>query len=159
MAKTIVTKQTESLIAYHTLKSGADIITKRLDRQLKPVANEIYTRLVKGQKINDPSVTATYRFENKDKARTLTEGIEEFSKRFPEYGAKLKDIISETRKTKRRYLCFGENDELPQETYTQVLKNIGIPQHMQKGLVANIKAVSDALSQRREDGLMEILIK
>ena len=159
--KNIITLKTEELVAYHTLKSGADIVTKRLQRQLGPIAEDVYSRLSKRQRVQeDALVVADYRFEDKDlKARTLKEGIDEFSKRYPEYGEVLNGIISETRKTKRRYLIFGQKDELPQEIYTTALENAGIPEDIHTGLVGNIKAISEQFSKKRKDGRVEMLIK
>lgn len=157
--KTIVTNQTENLIAYHALKSGFDIMCKRAQRKLTPTANDVYERLKKGQKIQGAPVKAEYRFEKYQKSRTLTEGINEFSHQYPVYGAKLKKIIDETRNTKRRYLCFGATEELPDSTYQGALESIGIPAHMREGLLENILEISDMFSKKRDDGLNELLIK
>lgn len=159
MRKTLVTNETENLIAYHTLKSGFDIMCKRAQRKLTPTAQSVYERLKKGQKIQGSPVKANYRFENYDKSRTLTEGINEFEQRFPEYGEQLKTIIEETRKTKRRYLTFSKTDELPQEVYQNALESIGIPEHMRESMLENILEISDSFSKKRKDGLTEILIK
>ncbi|MDA3854855.1 MAG: hypothetical protein PF569_01255 [Candidatus Woesearchaeota archaeon] len=157
--KTLITNETENLIAYHALKSGFDIMCKRAQRKLTPTAESVYERLKKGQKIQGSPVTANYRFENYDKSRTLTEGINEFSQRFPQYGEKLKTIIDETRKTKRRYLTFSATDELPENIYQGALESIGIPEHMRDSMLENILEISDKFSKKRKDGLTEILIK
>jgi hypothetical protein len=159
--KNIITLRTEELVAYHTLKSGADIVAKRMQRQLVPLAEDVYSRLMKRQRVPESAlVVADYRFEDKDlKARTLKEGIDEFSKRYPEYGEILNGIISETRKTKRRYLIFGQNDELPQEIYAAALEKAGIAEEKEGGLIDNIRSVSEKFSKKRKDGTIEMLIK
>jgi hypothetical protein len=157
--KTLITSQTEDLIAYHALKSGFDIMCKRAQRKLAPTAESVYERLKKGQKIQGAPVQAQYRFESYDKSRTLTEGINEFSQQHPKYGAKLKQIIDETRKTKRRYLTFGKTDELDNQVYQKALEDIGVPEHMREGLLENILEISDTFSKKRANGLTELLIK
>lgn len=159
MRKTIVTNQTENLIAYHALKSGFDIMCKRAQRKLTPTANDVYERLKKGQKIQGSQVTANYRFEKYNKSRTLIEGINEFTQRHPKYGAKLKNIIDDTRKTKRRYLTFTATNELSQNVYQGALESIGIPEHMRDNMLENILEISNTFSKKREDGLTELLIK
>ena len=157
--KTIVTQKTQDLIAYHALKSGFDIMGKRAQRKLEPTAQEVYERLRNKQKIQGAPVQAQYRFENYQKARTLTEGINEFSQRHPKYGEILKHIIKETRNTKRRYLTFTATEELPQEIYQKALEDIGIPEYMREGMLVNILEVSNTFSKKRKDGLTELLIK
>jgi len=157
--KTIVTNQTQDLIAYHALKSGFDIMCKRAQRKLTPIAESVYDRLKKGQKIQGAPVIADYRFEDTQKSRTQTEGIKEFADRYPQYGEILKEIIDETRKSKRRYLTFGKTDELDNQVYQNALQEIGVPSHMREGMLVNILEISDTFSKKRADGLTELLIK
>ena len=157
MRTTKVTGQAQDLIASQTLKSGFDIMAKRADRRVKALSGEVYDRLRKKQEVRDDNIDISYRFESYDKARTLTEGINEFCHRHPSYGKKLKSIIKQTRKSKRRYLNFG--GELEDSHYMQVLSEIGIPEHMRESMLENIVEISDLFSKKKEDGLVELLVK
>ncbi|PLW80071.1 hypothetical protein C0585_04095 [Candidatus Woesearchaeota archaeon] len=162
MTYTKLTLETMDLIAYSNIKSSLDSFAKRADRVVKPLASSTYERLTKGQNISENSgIIADYRFEDKDKARTLTEGIKEFKARFPEYGSKLQDIIDETRKTKKRYVNFGleQGFELPNEIYIDALRKIGIQESRLKSTYNSVMAMSDVLAKKKKEGLTELLIK
>ncbi len=159
--KTEVTSMTEELVAYTTVKSAFDAMAKRADRQLKPLAEEIYGRLKKKQKISPGIVVADTRFLKYDKARTLTEGIAEFKKRFPQYGEKLQGLIDETRKARKNYLVFGlkPGEALPNEFYSDVLVEIGVPESVVKRTLQTVLDISDILAEKKQEGLEEMLIK
>jgi hypothetical protein len=160
--KTNLTRETEQLVAYHTIKRGFDVMAKRADRKVKPLALSVYDRLTKKQKFSKGSiVTADYRFLEQEKARTLTEGIKEFSQRFPEYGKTLKGIIKETRTTKKRYLEFGINPgyEIADLTYIAALEDIGIKEENLSRTFETVMDISDLLKGKREEGINEMLIK
>ncbi len=157
-----ITEKVEDLVAYDTVKGAFDSMAKRADRQLKPLADDIYNGLRMGQRVSRRApVVADYRFQAKDKARTMTEGISEFKKRFPKYGEKLQAIIDETRKTKKRYLVFGVKDgrEIPEEIYLGVLESIGIPKEGLKKTLDTVMGITEVLEENREKGLEEMLIK
>ncbi|MBR9677165.1 hypothetical protein GOV04_03420 [Candidatus Woesearchaeota archaeon] len=160
--KTKVTIATENLVAYDTVKRTFDAITKRADRRLKPLATEVYDRLQSKQKFSkDAIVTADYRFEDKDKARTQSEGIKEFKQRHPKYGRILQGIIDETRQTKKRFLEFGlvKKATLPEEIYFSALESIGIPESQLETTLETALELSSLLNGKREDGLTEMLMK
>ncbi|MBR9675853.1 hypothetical protein GOV05_02485 [Candidatus Woesearchaeota archaeon] len=159
---TKLTQAGENLVAIHTVKSALDSYAKRADRKLKPLAAEVYDRLTKKQKIAEGSqFVADYRFDRKDKARTMGEGVKEFKQRYPEYGAKLQDIIDETRKTKQRYLQFGlsNGSALPDELYIGALRSINVPEFALEDTLETVMDLSASLATKKEEGLTEMLIK
>jgi|APSaa5957512622_1039677.scaffolds.fasta_scaffold67846_2 hypothetical protein len=71
---------------------------------------------------------ATVTTVNKQKARDMRTGIEEFSQEFPQYGTILNGFIEKQRVKKEQHLQFGMQDgkRLTKEDYVEVLTNMGL---------------------------------
>ena len=88
-----------------------------------------------------------------NKSRTLSEGIEEFSKIYPRYGSVLKGIIEEKRIDKEVNMYFGINQgcKLTSEDYINVMKKIGFSEIGARNFYPELIDVSRKISKKRDE--------
>jgi len=95
------------------------------------------------------------RVEDRDqmKARGMKEGIANFSKSFPRYGAILKGMIEEERAISETHLYFGLNEgsKLSASDYVSVLTSLGFTETQAKNLYPALVDVSRRLSKKRDE--------
>ncbi|MBS3108780.1 hypothetical protein J4409_02815 [Candidatus Woesearchaeota archaeon] len=95
------------------------------------------------------------RIESEDllKARGMKEGIEVFSKEYPEHGKILKDYIEEQREEKELHLYFGLNSgcKLTADDYMGVMKSLGFTEAISRDLYPELMEVSRKLSRKRDE--------
>ena len=87
------------------------------------------------------------------KARGMKEGIEEFSKLYPRYGAVLTGLIEEKRIEKEVNMYFGINPgcKLTSEDYMGVMKNLGFSESGARNLYPELMDVSRKISRKRDE--------
>ncbi|HLD12772.1 MAG TPA: hypothetical protein VJB87_04220 [Candidatus Nanoarchaeia archaeon] len=91
--------------------------------------------------------------EDVEKARGMREGVNEFGKKYPNYGKILEGIIQEKRKDRERHLYFGVNDgrRLTSDDYMGVMRNLGFSEARAESLYQELMEVSRKLSRQRAD--------
>jgi hypothetical protein len=138
----------QTLAASNTLASPLDSYAKRIKRVQKQAAEEVYYRLKNRQHTTGP-VFAERVWEDAEAARGMRDGIEEFKKLHPKYGAELGKIINQQRKVRRNYVSF-EFDTLPESAYYQVLQDVGIPKEMVEDTLRTIIDMSEHLKELKQ---------
>lgn len=98
--------------------------------------------------------------EDKQKARGMRDGIEEFSEKYPKYGAVLKGIIEQKRIERERHLYFGmlEGKRLTNEDYMTVLEDIGLSPVMAEKYSEVAIEINRTLVKKREEKERSVLI-
>ncbi|MEM2956315.1 MAG: hypothetical protein QW041_01955 [Candidatus Pacearchaeota archaeon] len=107
------------------------------------------------------SVIAYIEYKDKNVARGMREGIEEFKKQYPRYGAILEGLIQEKRIKREIHLIYRLNEgyKLHDNEYVSVIKDVaGLNDLEAEKIFPEIMKVSDRLKKKRKEGLREILI-
>lgn len=95
------------------------------------------------------------RFESvdKEKARGMREGVEQFSKQFPKYGEILEGIIKEKRSENEQHLYFGMNEgkRLTQSDYMNVMTDLGLSYERAEQFYPVVMDISRNLSRKRSE--------
>ena len=107
------------------------------------------------------SATAIVEYKDKNAARGMREGISEFNKQYPKYGAILEGLIQEKRVKSETHLIYGLNNDykLHDNEYVSVIKDVaGLNDAEAAVIFPEIMKVSDRLKRKKKEGLREILI-
>ena len=98
-------------------------------------------------------VYARVKTEDVEKARGMREGVQEFARKFPNYGKILEGIIQEKRKARETHLYFGvrEGRRLTSEDYMGVMRNLGFSEARSESLYQELMEVSRNLSRKRAE--------
>jgi hypothetical protein len=106
------------------------------------------------------SVSAYVEKTEKQKARGMEEGIEEFSKQYPRYGNILKGLIDEKRAKKEVYLnyCVKLGYKLNDNEYINVMRDIGLTDTEAEAMFPKLMDISARLKKKQKEGLREILV-
>jgi len=139
------------LIAMDRLAIPISSMSAKLKRQQPELAKEIDLgdkRQYQGQRCY-----ARIEDKNLEKARTLSEGIKLFSKKYPEYGDKLKEIIKQKREVKETHLYYGMNKGciLTEADYIGVMQSLGFTETTARSLYPELMAVSRSLAKKRKE--------
>jgi len=96
---------------------------------------------------------ARVKSEDVERARGMREGVDEFSKKFPNYGKILEGLIQEKRKERETHLYFGlhEGRRLTSEDYMGVMRDLGFSEARAEGLYQELMEVSRHLSRKRDE--------
>jgi hypothetical protein len=140
-----------------------DIPISSISGKLKRLKPKLATKIDLTEYNNNYFGDRVYaRIESEDlmKARSIKEGIEVFSEKFPRYGKILKGIIEEERALKETHLYFGMNEgcKLTSDDYMDVMKNLGFSETISKNLYTELMTISRNLSRKRQEE-RRILIK
>jgi hypothetical protein len=159
--RTEVEKLTRRLIAsdilYRPLKSLGEKGVRRLDR----VASNI-SDLLKDDSEMGERVTAKIEYrDEEEKARTLNEGIKEFSKKYPKYGSILEELIEEKRSKHNKYLVYKLNEgfKLGEDDYLSVMEDLGFERREASSLYPHIISFSERIGKSDIYGERNILLK
>ncbi len=87
------------------------------------------------------------------KARTMTEAVNEFAEEYSRYGKILKGLIEEKRQAKESNLYFGINPgcRLTADDYLSVMESLGFSGQYAEDLYQDLMKVSRSLSRKREE--------
>lgn len=98
--------------------------------------------------------------EDKMKARGMRKGIDLFSKKFPEYGKILNEIIDEERTKRETYLNFGMNEGCIMNAgdYREVMTNLHFTLAESEQLYPRLMEISRKLSRARDYEERSIII-
>jgi|SRR3989344_3283086 len=139
------------LIAMDRIEMPISSLSGKLKRQKPKFAKEID---LNGKAVYDGErCYARIKKEDLEKARGIREGVEEFSKKFPNYGKILNGLIEEKRKEKETHLYFGmyENCRLTEADYIGVMQNLGFTETGARNLYPELMQVSRNLSRKRDE--------
>jgi hypothetical protein len=138
----------QTMATSYTLARPLDAYTKRLRRVQKTAAEDVYYRLKNRQHTSGP-VYATQEWEDSMKARNIRAGVEEFKRRHPRYGTELDKIIKKQREVRRNYVSF-EFEQLPEEFYYSVLRDVGIPKETAEQTLQAIMNMANHLAELKQ---------
>ena len=98
-------------------------------------------------------VYARIEHEEKEKARGMREGVDEFAKKFPQYGKILNGIIEEKRVERETHLYFGvqEGRRLTADDYMGVMRDLGFTESTARSLYPELMDISRNLSRQRNE--------
>jgi hypothetical protein len=98
-------------------------------------------------------VYARIEAEDKNKARGVKAGIDQFCESFPKYGRILKGYIEEKRTLSETHLYFGTNPncKLTANDYIGVMANLGFTEQTSLRLYPELMEVSRKLSRKRNE--------
>ncbi|MCX8159157.1 MAG: hypothetical protein N3D20_02595 [Candidatus Pacearchaeota archaeon] len=158
MANEILEKKIIELIATDRIEIPISSISGKLKRIKPKLAEEIV--LPENKRYNGERAYAKIEEENKEKARTLKEAIEEFCQKYPRYGEVLKGIIAEKRIERETHLYFGlkEGCHLTSEDYIAVLKELGFGKITAERLYPELIEISRNMQKKRGNPERSILI-
>jgi hypothetical protein len=145
-------RQIISLIARDRLDIPISSMSGKLKRRKPKIAKAIDVALDEDS-FEGNRVYARVEYEDKDKARTLKEGISAFSKKFPKYGKILDGLIAEKRAYKETHLYFGMNEgcRLTADDYVGVMTDLGFTEGQAVALYQPILDVSRKISRKRDE--------
>ena len=155
-----IEKNIEDLIVYDRVKSLYSSFSQKAERRVKDMANGIYNRLVKDERIpKDANVFASISNVTESNARGMKEGISEFKKKYPDYGKILEGLIEEKRDEKEIYLNFGINSKtLPDAAYLRIFRDLGISPENAHKIYATVDILDGLRKKKQDDNARKLLI-
>jgi hypothetical protein len=155
-----IEKNIEDLVAYDTIKSLYSSFSQRAERREKELAYGVYNRIAKDEKIpKDANVSASIEYLTEGKARGMKEGIEEFKKKYPDYGKILEGLIEEKRDKKEIYLNFGiMGKELPNAAYLRIFRDLGITPEDAHKVFSTVEIFESIKKRKQTDSERSLLI-
>ena len=144
-------KQIIELIATDRIDIPISSMSGKLKRQKPKIATGI--DFEGRSSYQGERVYARVEYEEKEKARGIREGVDEFSKKFPQYGKILNGIIEEKRVERETHLYFGlqEGRRLTADDYMGVMKNLGFTEVTARSLYPELMDISRNLSRKRDE--------
>jgi len=148
----VLESQVIELIATDRIDIPISSMSGRLKRQKPKLAGDIDLSDCQ-EKYSGERCYARIETIDLEKARGTREGIDEFAKRHPKYGAILNEIIEEKRTEKEKHLYFGmrENCRLTENDYMGVMQSLGFTETMSRNLYPELMQVSRNLSRQRDE--------
>lgn len=148
----ILEDQIIELIAMDRIEIPISSMSGKLKRQKPKLAKDIDLSDCKG-KYQGERAYARIESEDLEVARGMKDGIAEFSKRHPKYGAELQGIIDEKRSERETHLYFGLNEgsRLSESDYLGVMKSLGYSEAGARSLYPELMSVSRKISKKREE--------
>ena len=143
-----------ALIAADRLYIPVSSIDNKIKKRIRPTL----AKAIAGPNSKDDSyigerIYARIENKNEQKARGVKEGIELFSKQYPQYGTILKGMIEEKREEKETHLYFGMNEgrRLAAEDYLTVMSDLGFGEASARSLYHELIEVSRNISRKRSE--------
>jgi hypothetical protein len=156
MTEQLERKLTE-LIAADRLDIPISSMSGKLKRMKPKLASaiELPTGRYDGQR-----VYARIEAEDKLKARTMSEAVDDFCTEHPKYGEILTKMIEDKRAVKETHLYFGmqEGCRLTTEDYVSVMSNLGFNEAQARALYEPLMDASRTIKKKRAEGERSILI-
>ena len=148
----VLEKQIIGLIAMDRIEIPISSLSGKLKRQKPKLAKDIDLSDCK-DKYKSERCYARIESEDLEKARGMKDGIEEFTKRHPKYGAELNELIGEKRQERETHLYFGMNSgyRLSEPDYVGVMKDLGFTESTARSLYPELMQVSRTLSRKRDE--------
>lgn len=148
----ILEDQIIGLIAMDRIEIPISSMSGKLKRQKPKLAKDIDLSDYKG-KYQGERAYARVESEDLEVARGIKDGIAEFNKRHPKYGAELQELIDEKRSERETHLYFGLNagSRLSEADYMGVMKSLGYTEAGARNLYPELMSVNRNISRKREE--------
>ncbi|MBM3232009.1 hypothetical protein FJZ21_01365 [Candidatus Pacearchaeota archaeon] len=148
----VLEKQIIELVAMDRIEIPISSLSGKLKRQKPKLAKDVDLSDWKGN-YSGERCYARVESEDLQVARGMKEGIAEFSKRHPKYGAELQSLIEEKRDERETHLYFGMNpgSRLSEADYIGVMKSLGYTEAAAQNLYPVLMETSRAISRKREE--------
>ncbi len=148
----LLEEQIIGLIAMDRVEIPISSMSGKLKRQKPKLAKDIDLSDYKG-KYQGERAYARIESEDLEVARGMKDGIDEFSKRHPKYGAELQEIIDEKRTERETHLYFGLNEgsRLSEADYIGVMRSLGYSEAGARSLYPELISVSRKISKKRDE--------
>jgi hypothetical protein len=158
--RTEIEKHVRKMISIDILCRPLKSFGEKGIRSLDKLAKNTSDLLEQGKDIGDRVNVEIKELEEK-KARTLKEGIDEYSEKHPQQGKELKRIIAEKRKKRNKYLVYGleEDYKLGEEDYIKVMINLGFSSREAAAIYSHILNYSERMGKAYENTERKILLK
>jgi len=142
-------------ILYRPLKSLGERGVRRLDKTAKSIYDLIEADGEKGNRVE-----ARVEESEEEKARTLKEGIDEFSKKYPSQGKMLAEMIEQKRNAKNKCLIYGlkEGYKLSEEDYIQTIMDLGFDKREAASIYPHIISYSEREGKAIQQSERKILL-
>jgi hypothetical protein len=144
-------RQVIELIATDRIDMPISSMSGKLKRQKPKLAEGI--DLGGRSRYSGERVYARVENEEKEKARGMREGVNEFARKFPQYGIILNGIIEEKRVERETHLYFGMQDgcRLTADDYLGVMRSLGFTEATARNLYPELMDISRNLSRQRNE--------
>ncbi len=148
----VLERQIIELVAMDRIEIPISSLSGKLKRQKPKLAGDIDLSEYEGKYLGERCY-ARIESEDLQKARGMKEGIDEFSKRHPRYGAELQSLIDEKRDERETHLYFGLNDgcRLSDSDYIGVMKSLGYTEAGAQSLYPALMETSRKISRKRDE--------
>ncbi|HRZ85201.1 MAG TPA: hypothetical protein P5277_00290 [Candidatus Paceibacterota bacterium] len=145
-----VERQIIGLIAADRIDIPISSMSGKLKRMKPKLAEEI---AFPGSNYQGERVYARIEEEDKMKARTTREAINEFKEAYPTHGKVLEGLIAEKRLQKETHLYFGVNEgcRLTSDDYMGVMTDLGFTPAVAASLYPELMDISRKLSRKRSE--------
>ncbi|MDP3027728.1 MAG: hypothetical protein Q8N63_08545, partial [Nanoarchaeota archaeon] len=146
-------RQIIELIATDRIHIPISSMEGKLKRQKPKIAKEIDLSEYKNKFVGERVYARIETDDTTQKARTISEAVNEFAEKYSRYGKILKGMIEEKRQAKESNLYFGINSgcRLTTDDYLGVLTNLGFSDVRARGLYEDLIAISRNLSKKRDE--------
>lgn len=150
-------KQIINIIALDRIGIPAKSLSGKLDRRKEKIAESL--SLSKAGYTGERAY-ARVEFEDRMKARKLTEAVDFFCTEYPKYGQILTQMIEDERSVTETYLYFGLNKgcKLSSEDYLNVMRDLGFTEQSARNLYPELIEASRFISRKRKESERSILI-
>ena len=144
-------------ILYRALSSLGDKGLRRLDKTAKSLSELLRSKEELGNRVE----ARIEELEEEMKARTINEGIKVFSKKYPQYGKELREIIEEKRMERNNYLIYRlkEGFKLGEEDYLQVMMDLNFDRREASSVYPHVLSFSKKNKKAEENKERKILLK
>ena len=140
-----------ALVAMDRIGIPIKSMAGKVDRQKPKLARDID---MPGRSYSGERVYARIKIDDTtQKARTMSEAVNEFAEKYSRHGKILKGLIEEKRQAKESNLYFGINAgcRLTANDYLSVMENLGFSGKYAENLYQDLMTVSRNLSKKREE--------
>lgn len=143
-------KQLLSLIAADRVEIPISSMSGKLKRMKPKIANAI---TLPGADYSGERVYARVEVEDKLKARSMSEAVDDFCTEHPVYGQVLTQMIEDKRAQKETHLYFGMNAgcRLTADDYLGVMTNLGFTEAQARNLYEPLIETSRKISKKRDE--------
>ena len=158
--ETTIEEQLIQLIAVDRIDIPVSSMSGKLKRQKPKIASTVNIEAYKGKKFEGERTYARLEETDKEKARGTAEGIEEFTRQYPTYGAKLQNLIDEKRTKRERHLYFGMNEgkRLTSSDYLGVMESLGFTPAVAENMYEALMDASRKISKARKGEERSVMI-
>ena len=146
-----IEKQVIEIIATDRIDMPISSMSGKLKRTKPKLAKAL--DLKAGESYDGKRVYARVEKSDELKSRGMSEGIALFEKKYPRYGAILREMIDEQRASSETHLYFGINEgcRLTSEDYLGVMTNLGFSESIAGRLYPELVEISTNLARKRDE--------